>query len=145
MATITSLADSRFDWARVMHELALILPSDVWLTSLSASASPTAEAAGGAGGGSLRGAVAGPALSIAGCARTQDAVAGFAQALKDIDGVTRVGFEGSTVGNSGATSGTTDSAGGGEGCPANSSVAQFGMVVAFDAAPVASTTSEGEG
>jgi Tfp pilus assembly protein PilN len=144
VATITDLANSRFDWGRVMHELALILPGDVWLTNLSASASPTAEAGGG-GGGSLRSAVAGPALSISGCARTQDAVAGFAQSLKDIDGVTRVGFEHSTVGSSGATSGPTDSASSGEGCPANSSVAQFGMVVAFDAAPAPSATSEGEG
>ena len=31
---MTSLADSRFDWERVMRELALILPGDVWLTSL---------------------------------------------------------------------------------------------------------------
>ena len=29
--TISSLADSRFDWERVMRELALILPDDVWL------------------------------------------------------------------------------------------------------------------
>jgi hypothetical protein len=66
------------------------------------------------------------------------------QALKDIDGVTRVGFEHSTVGSSGAVAGTTDSAGG-EGCPATSSVAQFQMVVAFDAAPAPSAaTSETE-
>ena len=26
VATVTSLADSRFDWERVMRELALILP-----------------------------------------------------------------------------------------------------------------------
>src|SRR4051794_35449185 len=37
LATITSLADSRFDWERVMRELALILPGDVWLTELNAS------------------------------------------------------------------------------------------------------------
>lgn len=145
VATITSLANSRFDWARVMHELSLILPNDVWLTGLSASASPTAEAGGGGGSGSLRGSVAGPALSIAGCASTQDAVAGFAQALKDIDGVTRVGFEHSIIGSSGAVSGATDSASSGEGCPSDSSVAQFGMVVAFDAAPVTSTAGGEEG
>jgi Tfp pilus assembly protein PilN len=140
IATITSLADSRFDWARVMQELSLILPGDVWLTGLSASATPTTET--GGAGGSLRAAVAGPALSISGCARTQDAVAGFADALKGIDGVTRVGFEQSAVGSSGATSGATDSASG-AGCPATSLVAQFAMVVAFDAAPApASTTSE---
>ena len=37
--TIASLADSRFDWERVMRELSLVLPGDVWLTNLTASAS----------------------------------------------------------------------------------------------------------
>ena len=32
VATVTSLADSRFDWERVMRELTLVLPGDVWLT-----------------------------------------------------------------------------------------------------------------
>ena len=50
--TIASLADSRFDWERVMRELALILPHDVWLTSLEASASSETEgSSGGSGGG----------------------------------------------------------------------------------------------
>lgn len=135
LATITSLADSRFDWERVMRELSLILPGDVWLTNLSASASPTAETAGGASG-SLRASVSGPALSLSGCASSQDSVAGFVQALKDIDGVTRVGVESSAVGEGSGAS--TDSAGG-EGCAGRGSMTQFQMVVAFDAAPVPTT------
>ena len=136
LATITSLADSRFDWERVMRELSLVLPDDVWLTTLSASASPTAETAGGASG-SLRSAVSGPALSLSGCAGGQDSVAGFVQALKDIDGVTRVGVESSSLGG-GSSGAATDSAGG-EGCTAKGPVDQFQMVVAFDAAPVPTT------
>ena len=50
VATIASLADSRFDWQRVMHEFALVLPSDVWLTSLSGSASPQSTAEGTSSG-----------------------------------------------------------------------------------------------
>jgi Tfp pilus assembly protein PilN len=141
VATITSLADSRFDWERVMRELSLILPGDVWLTNLSASASPTAETA-GVTSGSLRASVAGPALSLSGCADGQDAVAGFVQALKDIDGVTRVGVESSSLNGAGSAA-ATDSAGG-EGCLGKSSTAQFQMVVAFDAAPVPTTTSATE-
>src|SRR4249920_803078 len=38
LATVTSLADSRFDWQRVMRELAIILPGNVWLTNLSGTA-----------------------------------------------------------------------------------------------------------
>ena len=40
----------------------------------------------------------GPALEVNGCATGQDAVAGFVTALKDIDGVTRVGVESSELG-----------------------------------------------
>ena len=41
VATVSSLADSRFDWERVMRELSLVLPGDVWLVSLTATASPS--------------------------------------------------------------------------------------------------------
>jgi len=141
-ATVTSLADSRFDWQRVMRELALILPSDVWLTNLTGTAANgvTVE---GAASVSLREGVPGPALELVGCATSQDAVAGFVQVLKEIDGVTRVGVQSSTVGTSGeSTSGSSSSAS--ATCKTRDFIAQFQMVAAFDAAPIASTTSEGE-
>jgi Tfp pilus assembly protein PilN len=141
VATITSLADSRFNWERVMRELALVLPGDVWLTTLSASASPAASSEGDAGV-ALRSGIPGPALELVGCARSQDAVAGFVQALKDIDGVTRVGVESSGLAGSSGGSGSTASAG----CQTRNFIAQFQMVAAFDAAPVAApSTTEGEG
>jgi Tfp pilus assembly protein PilN len=116
--TITSLADSRFDWPRVMRELGLVLPDDVTLTNLAASASL------GEGGEATTG-VLGPSLELEGCTSSQDAVATFITALKDIDGVTRVGLESSSVEEGGS--------GGGEGCEGK---AQFDLVVAFDAAPL---------
>jgi Tfp pilus assembly protein PilN len=139
VATVTSLADSRFDWERVMRELALILPPDVWLTNLTATATPAISPAGGSSV-ALRALIPGPALSLMGCADSQDAVAGFVQSLKDIDGVTRVGVESSSVG--GAEGAASDS-GGGSGCGTGHFVAQFQMAVAFDAAPVAATSTEG--
>lgn len=138
VATITSLADSRFDWARVMRELSLVLPGDVWLSSLNASASPGATAGGGSSS-SLRGGIAGPALELVGCATSQRAVAGFVQALKDIDGVTRVGVQGSSLGGGGEGSSASAST-----CEASGSTAQFQMVVAFDAAPVPPEASRAE-
>jgi Tfp pilus assembly protein PilN len=129
VATISSLADSRFDWERVMRELSLILPHDVWLSQLSASASSEAEA--GGSGGSLRSSIAGPALELEGCAVGHESVAGFVSALKDIDGVTRVGVESSEL--------PTEAGGeaGGEGaCQTRKFIAKFHLVVAFDAAPV---------
>jgi Tfp pilus assembly protein PilN len=136
-ATITSLADSRFDWQRVMHELSLILPSNVWLTTLAGTASPGVAVNGGAGS-TLRGSIPGPALELNGCAQSQDAVAGFIQALKEIDGVTRVGVQSSAVGSGEAGASTAGSSG----CQTRDFIAQFQMIAAFDAAPVTSTSGE---
>lgn len=143
LQTISSLADSRFDWERVMRELSLILPHDVWLTTLEASAS--AEVEGGNGSGALKGSIAGPSLSITGCAAGQEAVAGFVTALKDIDGVTRVGVESSELSGEEEGAGSAseaESGGSSSDCRTRSFIAQFSLVVAFDAAPVSSETGE---
>jgi Tfp pilus assembly protein PilN len=129
--TVTSLANSRFDWPRVMRELALVLPDDILLTNLSAGAGggePSGEGLGGAQG---------PSLELNGCTTGQDAVAGFVTALKDIDGVTRVGLQSSAVGES------SGSAEAGEGECQAGYVAQFQLLVAFDAAPFP-LSAEGE-
>ncbi|HKO38060.1 MAG TPA: PilN domain-containing protein [Solirubrobacterales bacterium] len=135
--TVSSLADSRFDWERVMRELALILPGDAWLTSLTASASAEAGVSGGASG--LRGAVPGPALELSGCAAGQESVAGFLNALKDIEGVTRVAVASSELPDAASNEG--GGGGGGSGgsddeCRTRDFIARFEIVVAFDAAPV---------
>jgi Tfp pilus assembly protein PilN len=141
VATVTSLAQSRFDWSRVLNELALVLPSDVSLSSVSGSVSPDLQTSGGAtSGGDLRGAIQGPALDISGCAPGQDAVAGFVAALEDIDGVTRVGLESSNIdsaGGSSSSSGGTTSAD----CQAGPRTAKFQIVVAFDAVPTPSAAT----
>jgi Tfp pilus assembly protein PilN len=135
LATISSLADSRFDWERVMRELSLILPDDVWLTELSASASADSSAGEGGSGGALRASVPGPALSLVGCGSGQEAIARFVTVLKDIDGVTRVGVESSELPpeEEGAESGPEGS---GSECQTRDFIASFHLVVAFDAAPI---------
>lgn len=121
--TVTSLANSRFDWPRVMRELALILPDDVLLSDLTAGA-------GGAGAESGEGlGVLGPSLELSGCAPGQDSVARFVAALKDIDGVTRVGLESSAIGGA-ATSSSSQA------CEDADYADLYEIVVAFDAAPV---------
>ena len=109
VATVASLADSRFDWKRVMRELALVLPDDVWLVGLDASAS-SSSGSGGGGAGGLRGAAPGPALELSGCAKGQEGVAGFVTVLKDIEGVTRVGVQSSELPDEGSNQ---DGGGGG--------------------------------
>jgi len=149
LQTIASLADSRFDWERVMRELSLILPHDVWLSSFDASAGSEAggsSSSASSGGGSLSGSITGPSLAISGCAAGHDAVAGFVTALKDIDGVTRVGVESSELGEAqegaGSTSGSSSGGGGAGECQTRSFIAAFNLIVAFDAAPVPNLESE---
>lgn len=151
VATVQSLADSRFDWERVMRELALVLPGDVWLVGLTATATPEVSVEGGGSGGEgdLRGSVPGPALEMTGCTTGQESVAGFVTALKDIDGVTRVAVQSSELGeeeeDGGAAvgSGAADSEGG-EDCQTRTFIAKFEIVVAFDAAPIPEVSSSGE-
>jgi Tfp pilus assembly protein PilN len=153
VSTVRSLADSRFDWERVMRELSLILPSDVWLVELTATATPDVSVnsgSGGAGstGASLRPSAPGPALELVGCASGQESVAGFVTALKDIDGATRVGVQSSELGEDKGPSGESTEVGAATGgstdeCRTREFIAKFSVVVAFDAAPVAET-GEGE-
>lgn len=127
-ATIRQLAQSRFDWERVLRELALILPDDVWLVRVGGSASPDAVIEGS--DDPLRSGAAGPALSLIGCGASQEAVAGFAAALEDIDGVTRVG-----VAESELPTGDVTGAGQGDDCRTRDFIARFEITAAFDAVP----------
>jgi Tfp pilus assembly protein PilN len=143
--TVAGLADSRFDWERVLRELALVLPEDVWLVKATGTASPGVTPTDGANVGT-RGSVMGPALELKGCAPGQDAVAGFVAALEDIDGVTRVGVATSKLPDLAALN-SEDSGGGGGGatgqegddCRTRDFLALFEIVVAFDAVPVPGT------
>jgi Tfp pilus assembly protein PilN len=145
-ATVTSLAQSRFDWQRVMNELARVIPSDVWLVQMAGTVNPAVTLQ-NAPDVPTRASVAGPALTIVGCAPSQDAVAGFISDLEDIDGVTRVGMDSSersevqagATTSSGVTSGSS-SAGSGE-CRTRDFITQFKLVVAFDAVPAPATAS----
>jgi Tfp pilus assembly protein PilN len=121
-ATITNLATSRFDWERVLRELALVIPPTVTLKALTGSASPDVSLENSADV-PLRDEIPGPALSLTGCASGQTGVAEFVAAVGDIDGVTRVGLSDS-VNDGGDGSGETDCFGG----------TSFSMVAAFDEA-----------
>jgi Tfp pilus assembly protein PilN len=129
--TIRSLAESRFDWERVLRELALVMPGNVTLGSLEAAVAKEADSASTT-------AVSSPSLTMSGCGPNHDAVAEFVASLEDIDGITRVGLEKSvkstgdtTAGASpatgaGSTGGSTESAS----CPPNS--ASFSLTAVFD-------------
>jgi Tfp pilus assembly protein PilN len=126
--TIVSLADSRFDWPRVIRQLSIVIPPRLWLTSLIASAGggSGAESEGEGGGESgAAGGITGPSLSVKGCAPGQDAVAALVASLRQIDGVTRIGLEKSDL-----TDGEEV-----EAACAQPNPFSFSLIIAFDAAP----------
>ena len=145
--TVNSLAQSRFDWERVLRELSLVLPDDVWLIKMTGTVNPAVQVSDGAQV-QIRASIAGPALEIVGCAPDQDAVAGFVAALEDIDGVTRVGIGSSSRSDqqaAAAAAPAAPSSGAGsensEDCRTQENIYQFEIAVAFDSVPVPPTAS----
>jgi Tfp pilus assembly protein PilN len=145
-ATIISLAQSRFDWERVLNEFARVIPSDVWFVKVSGTVDPTVSVQDSP---DIQGrdSIPGPALEMEGCASSQDAVAALVANLEDIDGVTRVGLDSSekaddsqgtaataapTTGDSGSTN--TD-------CRTRDFIYQFKIVAAFDEVPTPATAT----
>lgn len=142
-ATVTSLAQSRFDWERVLREFALVLPDDVWVVEMEGTVAPSVALSDGAEV-SLRDSVAGPALEIIGCTVSQESVGGFVAALRDIDGVTRVAVAKSERPqlSEGTGSSSSGSAGGDE-CRTRDFITRFEIVAAFDEVPVPAAAPEG--
>jgi len=130
-ATIASLAQSRFDWERVMRELAVVIPEDVTLTNLNGSAVGNAE------GSAATAEIGAPNLTITGCASSHTAVATFVAALEDIDGVTRVGL--SRTESPEGEAGSDSTLGGSTLC---GSANTFDVSVAFDNAAVSAAAAD---
>lgn len=147
LATVSSLAQSRFDWERVLNELALVIPTDVWLIELTGTVSPAVQIDGGAEI-QVRDTVQGPALELIGCATGQDAVAGFVADLEDIDGVTRVGVSSSELPDeetaaeaSGAAVATDSAEDDNQECRTRNFISRFEIVAAFDEVPTPPTAT----
>jgi Tfp pilus assembly protein PilN len=148
IATVSSLAQSRFDWERVMRELSQTIPADVWLTKLAGTVVPDVTLDNGVSIAS-RSSITGPALEIEGCGSGQEAVAKFVAALEEIDGVTRVGVQSSekaaqsSAGPTAAPGGAAAPSDTGGECATKDFIAKFQVVAAFDAAPVPATSADG--
>jgi Tfp pilus assembly protein PilN len=144
--TVSQLAASRFDWAHSLREVARVLPTNAWLTSLTGTTSSAVSVGGAAGGGSLRAALDVPAIEISGCTTSQASVAKMMARLRLIDGVQRVSLEDSTKNtpSSGAAStGPSGAAGGGSDCRGGSSHFPLFKLVVFYDAPTASVPVTG--
>jgi Tfp pilus assembly protein PilN len=148
-ATVSSLAASRFDWERAIRQLSIVLPDDVWLTSLVGTVAPGVSLSGGAGSSSaLRGAQQGPAIELIGCTTSQAEVARVMVRLRQMDDVTRVSLSSSdeSASAAGSTSGASPSASGGGSASgdcrrASTRFPQFQVVIFFR--PLAGATAGG--
>jgi Tfp pilus assembly protein PilN len=136
--TVRGLIDGRFDWSHGLREVARVIPADVDLTSLVGTTSPTSSVQGAGGSGSLRGALAAPAIDLIGCAKSQSRVAQLLARLRAIDGVQRVSLSSSEKSENSSLSATD--------CRASAQMPQFQLTVFFDSLPgivpsVAATTA----
>jgi Tfp pilus assembly protein PilN len=86
--TVKDLAAARFDWEQALRDLARAVPGDVTLTSMTGTISGAASSS--AGSDPLRQAIGAPAVTLAGCTRTQRSVATMLSRLRAVRGVTRV-------------------------------------------------------
>jgi Tfp pilus assembly protein PilN len=115
VASVKQLAQGRFDYERMVRELAHVLPADVWLVKASAAsvAADTTGAAPGAGaapapapttpGAPAAPTAGGPTLQLDGCARDQGQVAVTLVRLRELEGATDVTLDHSTAGDGSTT------------------------------------------
>lgn len=148
-ASVKQLAGGRFDWERMMRELALVLPARTWLLGATASTSADGAAAGASGGASTpapspTGSTAAapgdsaasgsssPTLDLKGCALHQNNVAVLLVRLRKLYRAENVDLKESaqeTTDKSVQTS--SDSAGGSDTC--GSGRFKFDVAVTFSA------------
>jgi Tfp pilus assembly protein PilN len=135
--SVKQLAEGRFDWERLVREVAHVLPEDVWL--LSSDASTTAQAAGTPV--PAESAPTGPTVKLVGCARSQAEVATTLVRLRQLHGAVDVKLNQSQQPDQeGAEAASTGEGSGGENCGQTGGKPNFKFEaeVSFEpAAPVA--------
>jgi Tfp pilus assembly protein PilN len=133
--TVRGLAAARFDWEQALRDLSHAIPADVKLQSLNGDMG--LPGATGQGGDPLRGSIAAPAITLAGCAASHDNVARMLSRLKGVEGVTRVSLSKSEASNAAAGASTESPCGPGN-PPSFSAVVFFERSAAIGAiAPAA--------
>ena len=140
VATVTQIAQSRFDWHAALADLSRVVPANASLTSLVATTSAgSTVSGGGANTSSLRGDIAAPAFQISGCTTSHDDVARLMSRLRLINGVQRVTLSDSVKQSGGATGSSAGASSGSATCTAART--EFDLVVFF--APIGGASVSG--
>ncbi len=146
--SISKLAKDRFDYERLIRELALVLPGGTWVNQVSAASSGDPEGADGGTPASAPAAgatatAASPSVKILGCAKSQSKVAETMVRLGNLNRAQDVELADSTkaqsAGGASGGGGSSDSAGGGGDCGKNYA---FDATVTF--APEPTPTDQGK-
>jgi Tfp pilus assembly protein PilN len=106
-AAVKGVADVRFDYERLMREMALVLPKDTYLTSFSASAGGGTTTT-GTGAGAVT--ASGPTVTVAGCAPSHPGVATAIVRLRKLHNVTDVELQSSNKAAASSSTTTTSTA-----------------------------------
>jgi Tfp pilus assembly protein PilN len=145
--SVKQVSSQRFDWERMMREVALVLPSEIWLLDMSASLAGDTETAGTSSAGEP-GAPVNPAVGVTGCAREQNDVAVLMVRLRKLYRATDVQLEESAeqgVSEGGGGEGTAPaggSGGGADSCPPKRF--KFDVSVSFAPEPLSKEGARGD-
>jgi Tfp pilus assembly protein PilN len=97
LQSVASVAETRFDWERVMRELSRIMPAGSWLQSADASVTgDTEDTSDSATASGAAAAAAQPALTVVGCTPRQTEVAELMVRMRAMHRVTDVELNEST-------------------------------------------------
>ena len=129
LQSVTGISSARFDWERLMRELALVLPEDVWIIEANASATGVAEA----GAPADPAAAAKPNVKLVGCAPSQPAVAEVMVRLRNLHRADEVQLAESAEPGAGEGAGTAEGCGDGF---------RFDVTVNFSPAPAPEAQGE---
>jgi Tfp pilus assembly protein PilN len=134
LQSVASVAETRFDWERVMRELSRIMPAGSWLQSADASVTGvTGETADSGTASGTATATPQPALTVVGCTPRQTEVAELMVRMRAMHRVTEVELNESTQQEHGGPP-TVDNCG---------SLYKFDVTAKFTATPPANEAPEG--
>ena len=131
LGSVIATAGARFDWERLMRELALVMPEGSWLQSTSASASGDPDAS--ATATTTSAAPASPTATLVGCTPKQSEVAKMMLRLRQLYRVSDVTLNESAL-EQGSSEVTVDSCG---------RLWKFDLTVSFEPAAPATDTPRG--
>lgn len=103
--SVRAVADSRFDYERLTRQLTRVLPEGVWVGHLEVAPAPPEQEVLEAGADTAAGSVVPPpAMTVSGCAPSQDVVADALDRLRALTGATNVALGSSSRADANPTS-----------------------------------------